>query len=147
MDELAFLTLMLLINHQIPLVLVAFYECRFLADNKVQSHPLIQRANMPSNHVSPRRHHMDWRAHQSTKPTLQQGRHVAIQQEPSRKDPHQWRWPGARPTGRPTPLVGRPVGASTASPLWREASWRLPNDGSKCHMSSFRREGAGFTPL
>jgi len=25
------------------------------------------------------------------------------------------RWPGAEPTGRPTPLVGRPVGASTAS--------------------------------
>ena len=49
MDELTFLTLMLLINHQIPLVLVAFYECRFLAKNEGQSHPLIQGAKVPSN--------------------------------------------------------------------------------------------------
>ena len=42
MDELAFLTLILLINHRIPHVLVEFYECRFLAKNKGQSCPLIQ---------------------------------------------------------------------------------------------------------
>ena len=147
MDEFAFLTLMLLINHRISLVLVAICECRILAKKKRESYALIQGANTPSNHASPCRNHMDWRAHQSTKPTLQKLRHVAMQLEASRNDTGQRRWPGARPTGRPTPLVGRPVGASTASPLWREASWRLPNDGSKCHMSSFRREGAGFTPL
>ena len=44
MDELAFLTLMLLINHRIPHVLVEFYECRFWAKNEGQSYPLIQAA-------------------------------------------------------------------------------------------------------
>ena len=141
MDELAFFTLMMLINHRIPLVLVAICECRILTENKGKSYPFIQGANTPSNHASLRRHHMDWRAHQSTKLMLQQGRHVAIQQGTSRKDPRQGGGQGL------SPLVGRPVGASTASLLSREASWRLSNDGSKCHMSSFGCEGAGFTPL
>ena len=44
MDELAFLTLMLLINHRIPHVLIEFYECRFWAKNEGQSYPLIQGA-------------------------------------------------------------------------------------------------------
>ena len=34
MDELAFLTLMLLINHRIPHVPLEFYECRFLLEMK-----------------------------------------------------------------------------------------------------------------
>jgi len=147
MDELSFLTLMLLINHRISLVLVAICECRILAKKKRESYALIQGANTPSNHASPCRNHMDWRAHQSTKPTLQQGRHVVIQHEASRKDPHQRQWPGAGPTGQPTIVVGRPVGPSTNLPLWREASGRCPKVNSKCHMSSFGRVGAGFTPL
>ena len=49
MDEPTFLTFILLINHRIPHVLVAFYECRFLAKNEGQSHPLIQGAQVLSN--------------------------------------------------------------------------------------------------
>ena len=70
-----------------------------------------------------------------------------MQQEASWEVTSQRRWPVGRPTGRPTIVVGRSVGLATYLPLWREALWRLPNDGSKCRMSSFGREGAGFTPL
>ena len=44
MDEHAFLTLMILINHRIPHVLVEIYGCRFLAKIEGQSYPLIQGA-------------------------------------------------------------------------------------------------------
>ena len=44
MDKLAFLTFMMLINHQITHVIVEIFECRFLAKNEGQSYPLIQGA-------------------------------------------------------------------------------------------------------
>ena len=70
MDEFAFLTLMLLINHRIPHVLVEFYDCRFLAKNKGKSHPLIQGAKAASNHASPRR--LTWIG----EPTSEENRHT-----------------------------------------------------------------------
>ena len=71
MDELAFLTLILLINYRIPHVLIEFHECYFLAKNKSQSYPLTQGAKVSSNYASPRSHHMDWRARQWSKPMYQ----------------------------------------------------------------------------
>ena len=44
MDGLAFLKLLLLINHQIPHVPLELYECRFWTENEGQSYPLIQGA-------------------------------------------------------------------------------------------------------
>ena len=37
----------------------SFVSAGFLAENRGQSHPLIQGANTPSNHASPCRHHID----------------------------------------------------------------------------------------
>jgi len=44
MDEFAFLTLTMLINHRVPHILVEIYEYRFLGKNECPSHPLIQGA-------------------------------------------------------------------------------------------------------
>jgi len=128
MDDLAFLTLVLLIYHQIPYVLVEFYECRFLAKNKGQSYPLIQGAKVPSNHKPPHEHHMDWRAHKPQQTDVPQAQVINREHEgPLTSDPAQdegsWRagqvgrpCRSAEPTLAPPPRLLLRRGASPLDP-------------------------------
>jgi hypothetical protein len=97
-------------------ILVAFYESRFLAENKGQSQPLIQGANMSSNKALPCRHHMDWG------PTKASNRHnnIAGMWKYNRKLRGKLQHKGGdQGLG---PLVGRPGGATTDLPPFWEAS-------------------------
>ena len=129
MVELAFLTLILLINYRIPHVLIEFHECYFLAKNKGQSYPLTQGAKVSSNYASPRSHHMDWRARQWSKPMYQTLRNrentkgIFLEAYWSRSLTRGWAHWSAKPTDQPTRApLNRPsflVGNFLEISLWQ----------------------------
>jgi len=131
MDELAFLTLILLINHQIRHVLVEFYECMFLA-------------KMKGNHIL-------WSKEQKQHPITHRHADITWIRGPTRasnghnRGSGMWQCNKNLPSNFPDkgggqwlgPLVGQLVSESTDLPLWWEASWRFPYGGSRCHTHGF----------